>query len=197
LKELALMFDAKMREYPPRLAEQPIFYPVTDLGYATQIARDWNTREEDRVGYVTKFEIPDNYAAQFERHVVGGREHEELWVPAGQLCEFNSRIKVPIKVVAAYFGDGFRGFIPTQYGLRGKTATEQLACLAGWLSYSSFDVWCETATNSKAVFLNYLFWLRGCAIDRRPLAEAEMKLIEFIQQRWVQLSCGFDLPAHE
>lgn len=31
-----------MREFPPRLPDQPIFYPVLTEAYAVQIARDWN-----------------------------------------------------------------------------------------------------------------------------------------------------------
>jgi hypothetical protein len=42
-KELALIEASGWREFPPRLPEQPIFYPVTNE-YATQIARDWNVR---------------------------------------------------------------------------------------------------------------------------------------------------------
>jgi hypothetical protein len=195
LKELALIFDTQMRAFPPRLPEQPIFYPVMNAGYAAQIARDWNTREDDRAGYVTAFEIPDDYAMQFERHIVGAREHEELWVPADRLREFNAHLQAPIRVSAGYFGDDFRGFIPDQFGLRGKSATDQFTCLTGWLPYSSFDVWCEIATNSKAVFLNYLFWLRGCCAAGRALIETEHKVIEFIQHRWPHLNCGFDLPT--
>ncbi|MEP6672233.1 MAG: hypothetical protein ABJF10_23925 [Chthoniobacter sp.] len=196
-KELALLFDAQMREFPPRLPEQPIFYPVTNRAYAEQIARDWNTKEDDRAGYVTEFEIPDAYAAQFERHVVGGHEHEELWVPAERLSEFNARIRAPIRVVAAYFGDGFGGFVPEQCGLRGKSATEQFTCLTEWLPYSSIDVSCETAANAKAVFLNFPFWRRGCSAGGRPLTAAEQKVIDFIHWRWPLLNCGFDLPTSE
>lgn len=197
LKELALLFDTEMREFPARLPEQPIFYPVTNVAYARQIARDWNTREDDRVGYVTEFEIPDEYAAQFDRHVVGGSEHEELWVPSERLPEFNSRIHVPIKVVEGYFGDEFRGFIPEKYELRGKSATDQFACLTGWLPYSSFDVWCEIAANSKSFFLNFLFWSRGCCKEGRPLSEAEQKVIDFIRYRWSHLNLGFGLSPDE
>jgi len=41
--ELDLIRDLGMRAFPPRLPEQPIFYPVTNQRYAEQIARDWNT----------------------------------------------------------------------------------------------------------------------------------------------------------
>jgi hypothetical protein len=34
------------KRFPPRLPEQPFFYPVTNQDYATQIARDWNANDE-------------------------------------------------------------------------------------------------------------------------------------------------------
>jgi hypothetical protein len=36
-----------MRAFPPRLPEQPIFYPVTNEEYAKQIAKDWNTKSRE------------------------------------------------------------------------------------------------------------------------------------------------------
>jgi hypothetical protein len=44
LEELRLIYEADMRAFPPRLPEQPIFYPVTNEEYARQIARYWNTK---------------------------------------------------------------------------------------------------------------------------------------------------------
>jgi hypothetical protein len=41
-EELALVRQSGMREFPPRLIDQPIFYPVTTEDYAVKIARDWN-----------------------------------------------------------------------------------------------------------------------------------------------------------
>ena len=41
--ELRLIARSVFREFPPRLPEQPIFYPVLTLEYARKIARDWNT----------------------------------------------------------------------------------------------------------------------------------------------------------
>jgi hypothetical protein len=38
-KELKLIADTGYRAFPPRLPEQPIFYPVLNEEYATQIAR--------------------------------------------------------------------------------------------------------------------------------------------------------------
>ena len=44
LTELELIAAAKFVAFPPRMPEQPIFYPVLNFDYAEQIARDWNTK---------------------------------------------------------------------------------------------------------------------------------------------------------
>ena len=55
------------------MPEQPFFYPVLNEEYATQIARDWNTKDErsDFVGYVLRFEVPAEFLRRYEIHVVG------------------------------------------------------------------------------------------------------------------------------
>ena len=104
--ELALIEEADFSAFPPRLPEQPIFYPVTNEEYAIQIARDWNTKfNDEKLGYVTKFDVDADYASKFDRKVVGGGLHEELWVPAEELEEFNSKIVGRIKVIGKYTED--------------------------------------------------------------------------------------------
>jgi len=46
-----------MSEFPPRLAYQPIFYPVTTVDYARKIAREWNVNDGKSgfAGFVAKF----------------------------------------------------------------------------------------------------------------------------------------------
>lgn len=117
LAELLLIDATGMRAFPPRLPGQPIFYPVLNDGYARQIARDWNTKEGTRAGFVTRFCLDDTYAARFERHVVGGGEHEELWVPAEQLAEFNRHVAPPIAVTAAFLGDGWAERVEPRAGV--------------------------------------------------------------------------------
>lgn len=158
LEELRLIYEAEMRTFPPRLPDQPIFYPVTNEGYAIQIARDWNTKSGTKAGFVTKFSVANDYASKFERRVVGAKEHEELWVPAEELAEFNAHIEGRIEVTRAFFGNDYRGHVPDGFGLRGKAAREQLVALAKTLPYSGFDVICEMAANHVAVFLNFFFW---------------------------------------
>ncbi|MCL2423744.1 MAG: hypothetical protein FWD11_07640 [Micrococcales bacterium] len=55
-KELALVKESGWRRWPPRLADQPIFYPVLNEDYAVRIARDWNVPASG-AGYVTRFEV--------------------------------------------------------------------------------------------------------------------------------------------
>ena len=100
-KELALIEASGWKEFPPRLPEQPIFYPVTNEEYATQIARDWNVRESG-AGFVTRFQIPAEFAACYPVQKVGGAPHTELRVPADQLTEFNRNIVGLIELVAEF-----------------------------------------------------------------------------------------------
>lgn len=100
-KELALIEQSGWTAFPPRLPEQPIFYPVTNEQYAVQIARDWNVRASGS-GYVTRFKVDAEYLSQFPRKVVGEKVHEELWVPAEQLTEFNGKIIGNIEVIHSF-----------------------------------------------------------------------------------------------
>lgn len=100
--ELDLIAALEWRAFPPRLDWQPIFYPVMNEAYAIQIARDWNVPESGS-GFVTKFEVDAAYLAQFQVQNVGGFEHNELWVPAEQLEEFNGHIVGLIVVTQSFF----------------------------------------------------------------------------------------------
>lgn len=101
--ELELIEKSGYEKYPPRLPGQPIFYPVLNEKYAAEIAGQWNVKyNEDHRGYVTAFEIDDEYAGQFEVHVVGGRYHQELWIPAEELEEFNRHIVGKIRVIREF-----------------------------------------------------------------------------------------------
>ena len=112
LKELVLISESDYLAFPPRLPDQPIFYPVLTFEYAQQIARDWNATSGDYAGFVTMFDLEDSYTSRFVVHEVGKQGvHQELWVPADELEEFNLHILGTIEIVAAYYGDGFDGEI--------------------------------------------------------------------------------------
>lgn len=100
-QELDLIAASGWRSFPPRLPEQPIFYPVLNEEYAVQISRDWNVPYYG-VGYVVRFEVATAYLAQFPVQNVGDAGHNELWVPAEQLAEFNQHIDGPIEAIAEF-----------------------------------------------------------------------------------------------
>ncbi|MFZ2277602.1 MAG: hypothetical protein WAW39_07375 [Prosthecobacter sp.] len=100
-KELKLIEDSGWKAFPPRLPDQPIFYPVMNEDYAIQIARDWNVPASGS-GFVTRFEVEAEYLSRFEEQVVGGAVHRELWVPAEELEEFNRHIVGQIEVARRF-----------------------------------------------------------------------------------------------
>lgn len=102
--ELDLIAAADYRRFPPRLAIQPIFYPVLEESYAIQIARDWNVKDAASgfIGYVTRFSVERPYVDKFEVQVVGASVHRELWVPAEELEEFNVHIVGKIEITHTF-----------------------------------------------------------------------------------------------
>ena len=100
-EELALVEASGWRAWPPRLPEQPIFYPVLNEDYATRIASDWNVNASG-VGYVTRFAVRKTFLDRYEVHQAGGRTILEYWIPAEDLDDFNANIVGTIDVVAEY-----------------------------------------------------------------------------------------------
>ena len=97
--EYRLIEESGRRSFPPRLPEQPIFYPVANEEYAVQIARDWNTKEPAGVGYVLAFDIDANFVARLPLQQAGNHTHLEYWIPAEDLDDFNAHIVGPIRVL--------------------------------------------------------------------------------------------------
>jgi hypothetical protein len=109
--ELDLIRESQFREFPPRLPEQPFFYPVLTEEYATQIARDWNTKDERSgfAGFVLRFEVQSEFLREYEVHVVGSSGHREYWIPAEDLPQLNVNIVGPIDVVSEFRGKKAHG----------------------------------------------------------------------------------------
>jgi hypothetical protein len=103
-KELALIVASDYREFPPRLPEQPIFYPVLNEEYARQIAREWNVSASG-AGYVTRFALKNDFATRYPAQKVGSSIHQELWIPAEELAEMNRNIVGAIEVIAEYIAE--------------------------------------------------------------------------------------------
>ena len=143
LQELKLIAESGYRAFPPRLPKQPIFYPVLNFEYAEQIASRWNTEDPNSgyAGIVLRFEVEGAYVQKFPVQVVGAADvHQELWVPAEELEEFNRHIVGEITVEAAYYGARFVG--------------ERLSILSSLLQYensvlNSHSVTSKQGNNTK------------------------------------------------
>lgn len=109
LKELQLIIDSDYKKFPPRLSWQPIFYPVLNQAYAEQIAFEWNTNDEfsGYCGVVTAFSLPIDYLQKYPVQNVGAKIHEELWVPAEDLEDFNNQIIGAIEIIKVFVGMQF------------------------------------------------------------------------------------------
>ncbi|MER7838683.1 hypothetical protein ABTY98_23100 [Streptomyces sp. NPDC096040] len=70
--EIELVRELERRAWPPRLPEQPIFYPVLDEDYAIKIARDWNVKH-DGAGFVTRFEVDTEFVRRYPVQQAGRR----------------------------------------------------------------------------------------------------------------------------
>jgi hypothetical protein len=100
-EELALVRESGWKRFPPRLPEQPIFYPVANEAYARQIAREWNVRDSGE-GHVLRFAVRSAVLARYPAQRVGAPLHVEYWIPAEDLEAFNEGIVGFIEVVASY-----------------------------------------------------------------------------------------------
>jgi len=96
--ELALIEQSGFKAFPPRLPEQPIFYPVLNEKYAIEIASKWNTTGGN-IGYVMRFIVSDEYISMFDVQTVGASYHQEYWIPAEELERFNENIVGLIEVI--------------------------------------------------------------------------------------------------
>ncbi|RUW92340.1 ADP-ribosylation/crystallin J1 [Mesorhizobium sp. M7A.F.Ca.US.010.02.1.1] len=103
-RELKLIEASGMQAFPPRLPEQPIFYPVTTEAYAVQIARDWNVPASGS-GFVTRFDVLKSFLDRYRVEHAGSKAHLEYWIPAEDLPEFNKAIAGKIEVTAAFGKD--------------------------------------------------------------------------------------------
>jgi hypothetical protein len=100
-EEIELVRASGSLRWPPRLPDQPIFYPVLNEEYATRIARDWNVKASG-VGYVTRFRVRKSFLDRYEVQQVGGETILEYWIPAEHLDALNDNIVGLIEELARY-----------------------------------------------------------------------------------------------
>jgi hypothetical protein len=100
-EELALLRQSGFTCWPPRLPEQPIFYPVTNERYAVEIAEKWNVKDSG-YGAVTRFHVRSSFMSRYAIQQVGASHHTEWWVPAEELEALNDNIVGHIQVVREF-----------------------------------------------------------------------------------------------
>lgn len=196
LHELALMWDMRMRGFPPRLAHQPIFYPILTLDYAGQIARDWNTTDEKSgfAGYVSAFSVDGNYLSKFQQRKVGSSLHIEFWIPAEDVDSFNTAIRGQISVQSGYFGPQFIGYISNSLEGEKKDAVAQLLALLDVHDKAKTNPIYKISLDPKSVFLNWLFWAQhDFSIHGLDCAQRDV-LLGALRRHWESTQIEIRLP---
>lgn len=104
--ELLLIKANGFTKFPPRLVWQSIFYPVLNEQYAIRIAKEWNTADafSGYAGYVLAFDVATEFLQQYPVQNVGAALHDELWIPAEELENFNQHIAGPIRLIHSFYG---------------------------------------------------------------------------------------------
>lgn len=102
-----LIVQSGNKKFPPRLSHQPIFYPVTSEDYAIKIAKDWNTKDKENgsIGYVVRFKIKKSFLCTYKIKTVGGKDHQEYWIPSGHMDVLNDNIVDEIETIHVFRGD--------------------------------------------------------------------------------------------
>ena len=166
---------------------QPIFYPVLNKDYATQIARDWNTKDENSefAGFVLEFEIEDLYISKFEIHQAGSAVHQEFWIPAEELDLFNQNIQKNILLVESYYGKDYIGKPLINTPLRNKDYHDQMICFRSLKESNAMDYTCEVLAQWKIISQNYFLWRKNdflssdiCNSDKENLLESMRKILK-------------------
>lgn len=112
-QELALVAASGYLRWPPRLPDQPIFYPVTNEQYAIEIARDWNVPASGE-GFVTRFEVLKSFMDRYPLHQVGAGHHTEWWIPAEDLEAMNDHLVGRIQVLTRFDARGAHPYAQPQ-----------------------------------------------------------------------------------
>lgn len=129
LFELVRITELGFHAFPPRLAEQPIFYPVLERPYAEEIASRWNPPDPNSgyAGFVTAFDVQDAAVARYPVQIAGADRHRELWIPAEEQASFQQAFEGPIVVLAGWAGPRLATCLPSYTGGPGPLTETALA----------------------------------------------------------------------
>jgi len=186
LIEMKLILNLNLKGFPPRLPEQPIFYPVLNQPYADQIAREWNTKDKFSgfVGFVTEFDVSSPFIDKFEEQIVGAGHHKELWIPAEEINELNHNILGPIRLVSVHYGEGYVGLTPELTIFEGKDLIEQFIIWKEIFDYNKMDFYCEVKEHWKYIFMNYPYWREVRMINFGITDDKKNEVLELMEEYW-------------
>lgn len=186
LFEMKLIVDLEMRGFPPRLLGQPIFYPVQNKKYADQIANQWNTKDKHSgfVGFITEWDISEAYISRYDRQVVGAAIHEEIWIPAEELDDFNQEIKGPIRLIDAFYGEKYTGTISSISEFIGNNAIEHFLFFKLMLDLSESDLSVHVIRNWQVVLFNFRHWSKTGHNDLGVSVKEKLRLLSTIVKVW-------------
>jgi hypothetical protein len=111
VSELGLLAKNGFRRFPPPTAEKQAFCPMLAFDDARRVAEQSNTKDRKSgfAGFVTRFEVADDYVRRLEPGAPGGRWTRGFRVPLSELENFNRHIIGTIEIVRRYFGERFAG----------------------------------------------------------------------------------------
>ncbi|QDE86161.1 hypothetical protein [Myxococcus xanthus] len=188
LKEAELILDSGCSAFPPRLPDQPIFYPVMSAEYARQIARDWNTPDagSGHAGFVTAFDVGTDYVSRFPVRTAGNSLHQELWVPAEELATFNQNIHGPVRFTEAWYVTGYLGPDTTL----GPLERQLLA-----LFEQSSDALPLIQANTAVCLFNSAWWSSTPASAQGLNPSDHLRLLDHLRHARVALHPTWPLPV--
>ncbi|MDO3410586.1 hypothetical protein QWJ34_12510 [Saccharibacillus sp. CPCC 101409] len=193
LAEMKLILDADLKAFPPRLPEQPIFYPVLNKTYADKIASDWNTKDRFSgfVGFVTEFDVQSPFIDRFEAQIVGSTVHEELWIPSEDLEEMNDNIAGRIKLIDAFYGKPYTGLTPESTVFDGQSPAEQFKTWCAIYNHNPMDFYGEIREHWIYIYMNYAYWTEldhaAAGVSEAEKKEVMLKMNEYWTEQFADI----------
>ncbi len=128
---------------------------------------------------------------------MGPKDHYKLCIPSAELNLFSQGLQGSISVETAFFGPEYEGFVPANFALKGKNATEQFISLAKMWEYSSVDFAAEIAANRKAIYLNSWFWAQHDFTSKGIGTDQKRLMFERLKTAWELNHIDLPWPAEE
>ena len=99
LEELILIEESFWKRIPIRLGGwQPILYVVSNLEYAEEILTKWYI-PSGIDGYIICCEVNSEFLSKYNVENADGKIHNEYWIPADDVDEFNNNLIGYIQVL--------------------------------------------------------------------------------------------------